>query len=545
MKYSLEKAGYLLERLLHRITSYFDALPLIVRMTILILLCLAVVGIGLSHGLSIYSNRREWKSKTNSTLKFSYFCGTGQLQRKKTYQDAHIMLRDRKWSWISFAGLAFRLGNFKHPSKILTFACTLIYIPLAVLGFVEMALRIAIGTLWLLGTGLIHRMALFVLQSISYLLIPVWQTADKSARFEQHCPHCYNTFDLPGFICPHCGVIHKQLVPSRCGILTARCECNRFVSSSTFTGRSQLRAVCPKCDGALWTANAKHFSIQLIGGNASGKTAFLAAFQHIYIDQSLSMKNLSIYGEPLSEFEELEKMFQRGNTESTSPTTAPIFHLIHKIGRTPKHNLAIFDIPSEFIISGVYERNPLYYGYSDGIIIMIDPLSLASVREACKKGGDDKAIENYSQDDIDALITRFIHQFSEITGRSSRKMIDTPVAVVISKADVKVIKKEIGLPKIKAKFNANPNAYVKGQEQARNEICREYLDNLGLANALNNLESTFAHVNYFPISAIGHLNKGGKPFEPFGIIEPIAWIARNAQAGIYKVLINAQGGSLQ
>ena len=527
--------------------DFFESLPVAVKAAFYFLSLLAVLGILLSHFLGIYRNRSEWKPKPDSELMFSYFCGSGQFQRKKSYQTAHELLCDRKWSWVSMAGLAYRLGNFTHQSRVLTFICSLLYFPMAILGFVEMVLRIILGTVWLLCTGLAHRMILFVLQWVSYLLIPVWRTADKGARVEQHCPHCYATFDLPEFKCPHCDVVHEQLIPSRCGMMIARCECGGFISSSAYTGRSRLNAVCPKCDGDLCAANAKQFSLQLVGGAASGKTSFLAAFQHLYMEHSLGTKNLSIYGKPQDDFAKMEQLFKGGNSLSFS-TEVLIYSMVHKIRRTPRHNLVIFDIPDQAIRSGLYERNPLNFGYTDGIIIVVDPLSIASVREECGKLGDTKATEgcsHYSQDEINTMIVSFIHQFSEIIGRSARKMIDTPVAVVISKADVKAVKREIGLPKIKVTYDTNPGAYKNGKEQARDEMCREYLYNLGLSNALNNLESTFSNVRYFPVSAMGHLSGSGRPFEPFGIMEPITWIAQDARSGIYKTLQNAQGRASQ
>lgn len=115
-------------------------------------------------------------------------------------------------------------------------------------------------------------------------------------------------------------------------------------------------------------------------------------------------------------------------------------------------------------------------------------------------------------------------------------MHNIPVAVLISKADIKVVMREVGLPQIKAKFKASPDSYGNNMNIARNEICKEFLHNSGLANAMNNLESVFSNIAYFPVSAIGHLSKTGKTFEPFGILEPVTWIAQNNKAAIKPLL---------
>jgi hypothetical protein len=532
--------GVSLEGISPYVTGFFDALPSFAKPLLFLALAFAVVGILLSHALAIYRNKGEWKLKPDSRLMFSYFCGSGSYQRKLIYKEAHKLLRDRTWSWIGFAGPAYRLGNYAHASRMLMFVCSLPYLPLAVLGFVEMVLRDVIGTVWLLCAGLAHFLLLSALRLISYVLMPIWQLADRAARIEQHCPHCYNTFVLPGFRCPYCGVVHEQLIPSRCGVLFARCECGRFLPSTSFVGRANLDAVCPKCGGDLVATNARQFSIQLIGGNASGKTAFLAAFQHIYLENGVGAKELSIHGEPHDDFAKFEGMFKSGVTEPSSSAVAMTYNLVHRFGRDSKHNLVFYDIPDEVVMSGAYERNPLNFGYSDGIIVIIDPLSVPSVRDACMRAGDLKAVENCSKDDVEAIIVRFIHQFSEIVGRSARKMSGVPVAVLIAKTDVNVIKREVGLPVIEAAYNADPASYRNDFARARDEICRKYLLNLGMINTLNNLESVFSNVRFFPVSAIGRTSEPGRAFEPSGVIEPVAWIAEEGRAGVYPMLRDAQ-----
>ena len=540
VKENASEVSAFIRRITRYVTDFFDTLPPWVRTTVIITLILAAFGIIISHILGIFKNRNEWKKHPKNDLMFSYFCGTGSLQRNLSYKEAHRLLRDRRWSWVSFAGLAFRLGNFTHVSRILTFICSLLYLPLVILGFVEMMFRIVIGTAWLLATSLAHRLILLALRWVSYLLIPIWQTADKAARIDQHCPYCYETFNLPIFVCPDCGKTHKQLVPSRCGILTARCECGRFFPSTVFTGRSKLQAVCPACERELAASNAKTFSIQLVGGNSSGKTAFLSAFQHLYIDKTEGIKNLSISGEPNSPFEDLEEMYKKGLTEPSSATTAVPYSFVHSFKQNAKHNLVIYDIPDEAVLSGAYERNPRNLGFSDGIIFIVDPLSIASVREECLKSGDKCAVDKYSTDDVGELINEFVQLFASITGRTSRKLNNVPVAIVINKVDIKVVKREVGLPKIKALYGASPGSYNNDITITRDELCRAYLSMLGLDNALNNLDGTFSNIRYFPVSSIGHVSEGGKGFAPIGVLAPIVWIASERKSGLFSILKNAE-----
>lgn len=512
------------------------SLPTALRISVFVLVFFAFVGILASHILGIYKNRGEWKKHPDHELMYSYFIGSGTLQRNKAYRDARKLLWDHKWLWVSAAGLAYRLGNYSNPSKMLTYALSLAYVPLAFVGFIEMILRIVIGTVWLIVFIIIHSVLLVITKCISYLAMPLSKLADRFARKEQHCPHCFETFRLPGFKCPKCGKIHKQLIPGSCGVLFARCECHKiFLPCTAFTGRSHLEAECPSCEGDLVAANAEQFSIQLIGGASSGKTAFLAAFQHLYLEKVNKRTGLTVDGEPVNHFGELERMFQTGISEATSGGNSQTYSFVHKYGREANDNLVIYDIPGEVIVDGSYSRNPRNFGFCDGLIFIVDPLSIQTVREDCVKEGEREALKNYSQDDVDTVIVQFIHQFTKIKGLSARKMSKIPVAMIISKVDIKVVKREIGGPKIRSLYNKTPAVYGNSESTARDEICKAYLSRLGLDNALNNIDATFSNVRYFPISAIGRVVGENKPYDPIGVMEPAAWIAKEGNANIANV----------
>lgn len=520
--------------------SVWDMFPLGVQIFIKISYFLAVIGIVLSLIKAILHNRKNWKEKPKTHLMYSYFCGSGNYQRKLIYADAIKFLQDRRWSWISAAGLAFRLGNVQGDSMCLKFLGSILYLPLALCGLLEMTLRIIIGRVTYFFINIVMLVIFAILRIVSILLIPIFRIIDRLQRVGQHCPHCYATFNLPYFRCPHCGTIHKQLIPGDTGILVAKCSCGHFLSCSTLTKRSAYDAVCPKCNTDLAASNAQQFSIQVIGGNDCGKTSFIAAFQHIYLKIMLSKESIHVIGSPKKDFAQLEGMFSRGTPISSSPDKVGVFNLVHSANGIPSQNLIFYDVPDEIVLSEQYEKNPLNFGYTDGIIIMIDPLSIYSVREACKKTAERNVIDNYSGDSSEDIVLSFINKFSEISGRQARKMSSTPVAVLIAKSDISVVEKEIGLSAIKSQFDKNPEIYQNDISFARNEICRNYLMKLGLVNVVNNLDSVFSTIGYYSVSSIGHMENAGCPFEPIGVIEPIAWLAKNGHATISGYLSDVQ-----
>lgn len=497
-------------------------LPGILRQAVMLALSLAVLGTVTSLIKAVSNNYKEWKPMPDSKLMFGYFCGSGDHQRRLIYKDARTLVVDRTWPWISVAGIAYRLGNISHDSKIAMFLLSFIYLPLAVIGSIELSFRAVIGYITYFILNIIAMIAYLAIRLICYILIPVFRFMDAAMRVEQHCPYCYNTFKLPRFKCPHCGEIHEQLVPARSGLLFARCSCGHFLPCAVLSKRDRLDPVCPKCDRDLAVSNAKEFSIQVIGGDSAGKTAFISAFQHLYRD-SIDMEKCAIHGEPKDTFDSIEAMFRNGCTEPSSPSEVIPYTLVHQLGLSAGQSLVFYDIPDEVLLSEEYERNPLNFGFSDGIVVIIDPLSVQSVRNECGKL-DAGSVSGSSQDNSESIVIHFITKFSEISGRAARKMSGIPVAVLVAKSDVKGIKDKIGPTKIKSAFRADPARYHNSVEVAADDICRQYLADIGLSNILNNLDAVFSMVRCFPISSIGHTARRGHPFEPYGVIEPIAWI---------------------
>lgn len=456
------------------------------------------------------------------------------------FHNAIKLLCDRTWSWVSFAGLAYRLGYCTNESKAVLFLCSIVYLLLGVLGIIEMVIRVILGLCAFLCINLVTWALLLVLGFITRLTIPIFRIVDRKMRVEQHCPYCYTEIHLPYHKCPYCGEIHKNLVPGRCGIFVAKCSCGHFIPCSALSHRSKLAGVCPKCERDLATSNAKQFFIQIIGGNSSGKTAFSAAFQHQYLSFTQGKIKYRVSGEPQSDFEALEDMYNNGTTEPSSISEISTYNYAHMRRGIAIHNLIFYDTPDEVLLSDEYEKSPLSFGYTDGIIIIIDPLSVDSVRNTCISISGDNSISGFSTDDCETIVVEFINKFSEIVGRSAKKMSDIPVAVLITKCDVKNIKSSIGIPKIKAQFRMAPENYSNDLSVARDTICKEFLKDIGLSNIVNNLDSVFSDICYFPVSSIGHLPEAGVAYEPFGVIDPVAWIAKKRRAAIYPTLKHVQ-----
>jgi signal recognition particle receptor subunit beta len=516
---------------------FFLSRPAFIKNIIYISFFPASIGIVTSHVIGINRNRNKWHKHPNHDLMYSYFIKSGTLQRKESYRDAHSLLRDHKWLWPSFAGLAYRLGNYADKSFMLMFAMSFVYIPLVIFGFIEMVLRIFFGTIWLLLFNTLHSLLLFVTKLISNLFIPVSYIIDKAIRKTQYCPHCYETFNLPVFVCPVCGRKHKKLVPGGCGVLFVRCKCNSiFLPCSSFTGRSQIASECPACTGKLAAANAKHFSLVVAGGSSVGKSSFIAAFSNLYIKMAENMHILKIEGKPDNYFLELNEMFNSGKTITDNESRT--YSLVHKHGKMDNDNLVFYDILSQYIVSDAFPRSPKFLRFCDGIILIIDPLNVQSVQNELTNDRDQNI--HYSSDDTSKVIVQFIHQYNTICGHTAGIMSNIPVAILINKTDIEVIKREIGWTKIRTLYDENPLKYNNNERTAREQICKSYLSKIGLLNVLNNLEATFTNISYFPVSATGFIPDEGNAFAPIGVIDPVAWIVKKKRSRLTRLLINCR-----
>lgn len=519
-----------------KVTPVISSAPPIVLVIFRVVLAVAILNVFVAFIIAIVQNYDQWKSGGVEGLMQGYFSGTGQYQRKLIYSRTRLLAWDYKWSVVSFAGLAYRFGDIGVGSHSVRFLCSLVYLLLVALGAVEMIGRGIIGFVFVLAIGSVHWAILVGLELLAWIIRPIIKVADKEKRIDQHCPTCFSTFNVPFFVCPRCGHVHESLMSGKVGLFVGRCECGKFLPVSVLSGRSKLQAICPKCHGTLAAANARQFSVELIGGNSSGKTAYLASFAHEYVTKSGATPGLNVYGRPTSRFDELEEFYTSGRTRPSSPTTTFTYSFVHSLKGKERHSLVLYDIPDESLMNGAYERNPLNLGYADGILLIVDPLSVSSVRSKCEGIVPMVSVANEKHDDPEAIIVEFIDLLSKIMGRASQKMLDIPVAVVINKTDIKIIRREIGRPKIKSMFSANPSKYGNSFAKAQNEICREYLSKHGFSNALNNLESVFLNVRYFPVSATGEHQSDGTGFNPIGVLEPVAWLAQEKGSPLSKVL---------
>jgi formylglycine-generating enzyme required for sulfatase activity len=408
-----------------------------------------------------------------------------------------------------------------------------------ILAIVPILIIAVMGSVWTVVFSVAHSLVLFPFIIIFRILFGVLAIIDRLVlafnSISARCPDCKKRSTLPDFVCPSCGAVSKRLVPGHYGIFYRRCSCGKRLPSTFLNGRSRLEARCPHCGHDLATSNARNFGIQLVGGVRSGKTTFLASFIHKYLEAVKKNPRIDIKLFPTAEFDEMERWYSQGFTESTSAMNANMYSIIHTWKRSQfSHQLSVYDIAGE-VFSNESASAQEQYRYCEGLIIVVDPFSSRSVRAIYEGEHNGQSPANYSTSDMQEVVTGFINEFSKIGILSVGKMSDVPVSVIISKADADMVKQEIGYDRIDSVCQGNPQAY-KTRDGARDAVCRDYLFNIGMAGMVNNLAAQFSKIHYFPVSAMGH--EKGKPeaYDPWGILEPVMWIIKEKDQGLLDIL---------
>lgn len=492
---------------------------LTILMVFMIIACgIAVAGMIAIHIKAYLKNKTLWKEDPDSNLYYAFAFGTGQYRKSNIYKDAREMLKDNKTCSISY--LARKLRE-KEKGGAAVFFGRIAEGVIMFTSYIALFFRVTIGNIYLFISFIVHSIALLLFTFFSQIVKSVVRTADNNKTKKQHCPGCYAEFKIPKYICPNCETVHSNLTPGNNGIFYAKCKCGEMLPCTISKGRTQLSCICPNCEQDLATSGSKEITIQLVGGDKSGKTAFLAAFQHVYKELSEKGKELKVELFPKDLFDYLEDAYEDGITVPSSKTDIIDYNFINKWESNKEEKILIYDIPDEALTEEFFEKYPIALRHTKGIIFIIDPTSEDKVRKAITKSGDTVLQGTYSENDTEGVLLGFREKFFTMTNTNINKKSDIPIAVVINKCDISYIGNSC-VYKGENGVTADPD-FSKMSEKTR-----KFLMDNQFSNTVNMLEASFANVKYFAVSAKGHRLRNGKSFSPKGVIEPVYWLLKKS-----------------
>ena len=376
-------------------------------------------------------------------------------------------------------------------------------------GFTSGRVRAAQSIIYVIGTVLIIICFLIHFLIVTIITIPVYIfyfaviTVEKikfnRGKIAAVCHNCHAKFDIPYYKCPGCEKIHKRLIPGAYGIVKRTCECGEIIPSTNFGGRSKLKAVCPICSENVESRESSPICIPIIGGVSSGKTSFMYSTLNTLINDVSKEKKWNIrfvngkQEEKIQmDLESFNKGIQPGKTVKRNAVPYNVFINSNKF--CSEKLLYMYDIAGEYFDMRSTIRRQNYYKHIDGLIFIIDSLSIEYVAKDINEN-QEFINSNPSNADVGDLIDRFILGLREVKEIEINKLIDVPIAVIVNKMDV-------------VDFKGNTLDFLK--ETGEEKIIRKF-------------EYNFSNYQFFSCSALGHSNIG-KSYQPQGISEPIKWI---------------------
>jgi formylglycine-generating enzyme required for sulfatase activity len=396
------------------------------------------------------------------------------------------------------------------------------------------------GSIFTVIFSVLHFVVVFAFMCVFYFLFSIFWVFDRivllSNAIASRCPKCKHISVIPAFICPSCGRHHRSLVPGPYGVFVRRCPCGRILPTAFLTGRSKLEARCPRCESDLASGSATQFGVQLIGGSSAGKTVFRASFLHLYLKKVKALKGVSVKTHPSEDFDKLEQLFQEGRNEATNEMNAKMYSIVHTKGRSDvSHEFALYDVAGEVFAGQSTDSEQRQYSYCEGIILVVDPFSLRNVRQAYADLHQGREPVNFSETDVNDVVVGFINEYTRIGSLKAGQKSDIPVSVVIAKADVDVVKNEIGPQRIADTYRKNPRLYST-EKDTRDTICCDYLRAGGMDNMINNLTAQFKQIHYFPVSAMGHEQENSETYDPWGVLDAVLWIILERDQALAEIM---------
>lgn len=394
-------------------------------------------------------------------------------------------------------------------------------------------------------------LTIFLLMYISIytILILVW-SFDRAYLLRKKiftaCHECKNRFIIPIYLCPKCNEKHTNLTPGVYGMLHRTCNCGEKLPVTFFNGRKELQAICPDClQESKYTIlnerESRPLCIPVVGGRSVGKTAYITAFSHKFVEEIAPNNKLDIkfYNENKKRiYNEIATDYKSGSTRMTArpldiskASSISFSFFVKHPSLRPERLLHIYDIAGEVFTDNNENEVQKQYEYCQGIIFIIDPFSISDVlvRYEDSLTPEDKA--GIGRADINGIIDVFINKLREVTGLSDRKMSKVPLAVLIGKIDSAGLSEEFSKSKMSALSKAFPGI---NESDAIDYLCRQFLKKHGMEGFLNAITIKFANHRFFAISAIGHTRDEGQ-YEPIGVIEPIEWICSVADKQFHSL----------
>ncbi|MSU54546.1 MAG: hypothetical protein EXS48_01755 [Candidatus Staskawiczbacteria bacterium] len=381
------------------------------------------------------------------------------------------------------------------------------------------------------------------------------------------CPKC-SSQEPPLFICPNCDENVESLRPSIYGIFTCYCgHCQHLLPTTDNGGRLELKKVCRQCSADMahdYIGKQSEYRFGIVGARSSGKTTFMISAvssleREFGKDNDMEIK----FGNG-----EQEKGFRNSNQALDQglvlPQTLRSVPKALTVALNPAHGngclLYIYDAAGEEFTENEYtlEKHPIHL--YNGILLVVDPFAEQGVRDGLFGKIDKEEIESNNPAPVEAkeVLSKLINVLERVLKVRVGGKIPLPLAIVVTKIDAfgslnKIKRNAFGGWYYSMTAAANDAEYHSFRIQ-------NFLQKGELGNFTKLVESRFARVSYFGVSALGRsgYSSEGSAFKSYGVSAPLIWLAfrsgaltdedswersfANAQINLFRSLRGVEGG---
>lgn len=364
------------------------------------------------------------------------------------------------------------------------------------------------------------------------------------------CPYCYEKHRIKDCIYK-CAYNSSGVLKNRDGSIK---QC-KFDFQKNADGTIPIKYIkkCEKCEHAklirfcpIKSQNGRMleiperacgntFSIALIGAKESGKSNYIAVMVNeikkkmsrnmdcslIFCNQQTNDIYLNTYYNPL--YEHATTVKGTDANEDAPPLIYSIdFYKANKVHNTI--TMSLYDTAGENLDNeNSMLCNNQYISNASGIIILLDPLQLPTIRKKLE-GKVELPEQNSDITDILSRVINLIKEQKKIKGN-----IDIPVALAFTKMDVlskyDVIPDESCL-RMQSEHIAK-GSFVKSDFEETNREIIALLENF-MADEVEQLLKQFTRYSFFGVSSLGENPVGGVKLSgepnPIRVLDPLLWL---------------------
>jgi len=394
---------------------------------------------------------------------------------------------------------------------IFTFAIAYVIITLLLLAFFIIA--VVVDGLVLLFCG-ITRFVDMLVRRINGIWT-VCYNGDCQKKIVNAVYHCPN---------PACNNEHRALYPGKYGILKRRCSCGQKMATTFFNGRRKLPSFCPYC-GTSCQSDTVQISIPVFGGPSSGKSHIInSAFDeiHQFADQSQGKYSFDYLTDDDRQKNEqflnaLKKHINQKTIEGKGRFDAYKFYFSRK-GNAFKHLVYMFDIAGEAVVNQQRLENNIAMQYTKSFLFVLDPLSLPAFSAAFEAENGTPADYDPSESYIDDIVSPVLNALQSTLKISAAALKNASVAIVITKGDIPLLKKQFDEARIQEYASEHPKM---GYNEILNALGEEFIQQYQATNFLDIIRMTFKRYQFFVVNT---WDSAENKYNPHHTADPFLWL---------------------